>query len=89
MSSSTVGERLRWARKKADWNVRDLAQRAGLAPSSITDIELGTRIPRTDTVDRLATALRVERCWLAYGDGKAPEGWAQPEEEATVGDTTS
>lgn len=77
MSSSTIGERLKWAREKASWTVRELAQRAGIAPSSITDVELDSRTPRTDTVERLATALKVERCWLAYGDGKAPKGWGE------------
>ena len=91
MRSSTVGQRLKWARERAGWTVRDLAQRAGLASSSITDIELDTRTPKTDTVERLAVALKVERCWLAYGDGKAPEGWQSEErssatEEAHIDD---
>lgn len=83
MSSSTIGDRLKWAREKAGWTVRELAQRAGIAASSVTDMELGSRTPRTDTVERLAAALKVERCWLAYGDGRAPEGWAT---QATMDD---
>lgn len=47
----------------------------GTAGAKQVDQRIDTRVPRTDTVDRLATTLRVERCWLAYGDGKAPEGW--------------
>lgn len=83
MRSTSVGQRLKWAREQAGWTVRELAQRAGLASSSVTDVELGNRTPKTDTVERLAMALKVEPCWLAYGDGRAPEGWRKEVNEET------
>lgn len=49
----------------------------------MTDVELGNRTPKTDTVERLAMALKVEPCWLAYGDGRAPEGWRKEVNEET------
>ena len=39
---------------------RDLAQKAGVAPKTIVDLELGRQEPRLRTIRRLAEALGVE-----------------------------
>lgn len=70
-----LGARLKWARSRAEMTVRDLADVAGVAFSAISEIEKGGRIPRADTLERLAVALKVPACWLVFGDGVAPEGW--------------
>jgi len=70
-----IGERLKWARARSGLTVRALADLAGVSFSAVTEIELNKRRPRTDTVERLAVALKVAPCWLSYGDGSAPAGW--------------
>lgn len=46
---------------------RKLAVAAGLSETSAHAIEAGGRIPTLDTAERLALALGVPACWLAYG----------------------
>lgn len=73
--SSQAGVRLKWARAQAGLTIRDLAKKASVPNSAITEIELGNRIPRANTLEKLANALGVAPCWLVFGDGPAPEGW--------------
>lgn len=70
-----LGARLKWARAQAQITVRDLAKVAGIAFSAVSEIEKGERVPRADTLERLAVALNVPACWLVFGDGPAPDGW--------------
>ena len=70
-----IGKRLKWARTHGEMTIRDVARLAGIASSAVTEIEQGTRIPRADTLERLAAALKVPGCWLVFGDGPAPAGW--------------
>lgn len=72
-----IGARLKWARARADMTIRDVARLANVASSAVTEIEQGTRIPRADTLERLAAAVKVPGCWLVFGDGPAPKGWTQ------------
>lgn len=60
-------ERLRRRRKSAALTAGGLAAAAGLGRNSLYGLELGERIPRVDTVELLADALRVSPCWLAFG----------------------
>jgi transcriptional regulator with XRE-family HTH domain len=65
------------ARERAQLTVRALAEAAKVSTTTIVDTEHGRRIPGADTLERLAVALHVQPCWLAYGDeDKAPE-WVQ------------
>ena len=59
--------------------------RAGVGASTVNVIEKGNKQPRGDTVEKLARALGVSRCWLAYGDGQPPD-WteAQSAEQAST-----
>jgi transcriptional regulator with XRE-family HTH domain len=70
-----IGSRLKWARARAEMTIRDVARLANVASSAVTEIEQGTRIPRADTLERLAAAVKVPGCWLVFGDGPAPKGW--------------
>lgn len=81
--SSLVGERLKWARAKANLTIRELGHMASIPNSSITEIEMGDRIPRANTLEKLANALKISPCWLTYGEGIAPEGWEQKKEIPT------
>src|SRR5258708_5243054 len=63
--------RLQKTRKERGLSRRQLAEIAEVAASSISYIENGNpgaRAPGIDTVERLAAALGVSACWLAYGD---------------------
>jgi transcriptional regulator with XRE-family HTH domain len=58
-------ERLRTARETLrKWSQSELANRAGLPPSSIAHFETGARKPSFDTLKRLATALEVTTDYL-------------------------
>lgn len=77
MSTSEIGKRLFWAREQANLTVRALGKMANVSPSTVTEIENSHHVPRADMIEKLAAALKVERCWLAYGDGKPPKGWRE------------
>ena len=74
--ASGIAARLKLARSHAELTIRALASAAGVASSAITDTEIGNRIPRADTIEKIARALGVSACWLAYGEGTAPS-WAE------------
>jgi transcriptional regulator with XRE-family HTH domain len=63
--SEIFRERLRTAREKLrDWSQSQLADRAGMPPSSIAHFETGSRKPSFDTLRRLANALEVTTDYL-------------------------
>ena len=62
--SEIFQQRLRAARGTREWSQSDLAQRAGLPPSSIAHFETGSRKPSFDTLRRLANALEVTTDYL-------------------------
>lgn len=51
---------LRELRPAGALSQRDLAARAGVAPKTVVDLELGRQEPRLRTIRRLAAALGVE-----------------------------
>lgn len=57
-------ERLRAARDMRSWSQGELAQKAGMPPSSIAHFETGSRKPSFDTLRRLANALEVTTDYL-------------------------
>lgn len=52
--------------------MRDLAAKSAQPLSTITGIEGGYRMPRIDTLKKIAHALGVPAGWLASGDGIQP-----------------
>ena len=64
----TLGERLKWCRKRFGWTQEDLAQEAMVGIATIRRIEQHVDEPRLDTVRRLAGTLRVRPGWLAFGE---------------------
>ena len=73
LGALSVGIRLKLARDMRGLTMTEVADEAGMAASTVNVIEKGQKQPRGDTVERLARALGVPRCWLAYGDGQAPD----------------
>lgn len=69
LGSPGVGERLRAAREQAGVSRRQLGEAAQSSGTSILNIEDGRVVPRVDMVERLALALGVAPCWLAFGGG--------------------
>lgn len=77
MRTTGIHQRLFQARERAQLTVRALAEAAKVSTTTIVDTEHGRRVPGADTLERLAVALHIEPCWLAYGDpDKAPD-WLQ------------
>jgi transcriptional regulator with XRE-family HTH domain len=68
MVIESIGARIARLRRRAGIKQLELAQRAGLNPSSLNQIEKGKRIPKTSTVDALAKELDVSRDLILDGD---------------------
>lgn len=62
--SEIFQERLKAARDLRGWSQNDLADRAGMPPSSIAHFEAGSRKPSFDTLRRLTNALEVTTDYL-------------------------
>ena len=56
---SSVGERIRYYRKRAQMTQKQLAEACGITEPAIRNYELGNRIPGYDTLDDIAAALQI------------------------------
>lgn len=73
--------RLRWLREKAGINRHTLCLLSGLGSPMIAFLEGGGR-PKISTVERLASALSVPACYLAFGErGERPFSFRIPRSE--------
>lgn len=59
--------RLRRARRAAELTGLALSQAVGMSRNTASQLEARGRIPRVDTVEKLANILKVSPCFLAYG----------------------
>lgn len=64
----TVGERIKAARIAAGFTQAQLAKRLGIAYQNIGQWESGKRVPGLDSIFKIATALHVHPCKLAFGN---------------------
>jgi transcriptional regulator with XRE-family HTH domain len=75
---SPLGERfganLSRARRRAGFSQRELADLVGRTPGHLIALERGQRLPRIDTVLRLAAATEVSTCVL-LGEMEWRPGW--------------
>lgn len=71
---SKLPERLRKIRKGARYSGSALSTEAELARNAVRDLERAARVPRVDTLERVAAALAVSPAWLAFGEGD-PQPW--------------
>jgi transcriptional regulator with XRE-family HTH domain len=55
-----IGEEIRRRRQEKGWTGVQLAEKAGMAPSAISQIETGRRSPHSASVIKLAAALECE-----------------------------
>ncbi len=56
----SVGARIRAARAERGLGLRELARRIGRAPSYLSDIELGRRVPTEDVIGAVASELGLD-----------------------------
>lgn len=68
------GENLARARKAAELSQEEASYRAGVHRTEISQLERGLRMPRVDTVAKLAGALRVDPGELFEGIAWEPGG---------------
>ncbi len=59
MKDNNVGERIQYYRKNLGYSVKDLAQRANITSSMLSQIERGMANPSINTLRTIATALNV------------------------------
>jgi transcriptional regulator with XRE-family HTH domain len=72
MIETSLGQRLRELRDKADLSLRELAKRSGISSPFLSDIELGRRFPSEEILGKLAAALNVPAEDLKKYDNRAP-----------------
>jgi transcriptional regulator with XRE-family HTH domain len=86
-----LGENLAQARKRADLSQEELGVMASLYRTEISLLERGTRLPRIDTVIKVAGALDTRLDELVEGIGWSPGsttyGSFKPPERPTDGDS--
>jgi transcriptional regulator with XRE-family HTH domain len=72
-NTTTLGHRLRTARRARGLSIAALAEAAAIAPETVADIEHGrVQRPRPATLGALAQALAVTATWLQDGDRAEP-----------------
>lgn len=65
---TTVGARMKWARKQLNLTGEELAKRTGVRQSAISKLEVGgSAYPAAEFVFPLADALQVSARWLLTG----------------------
>jgi len=62
------GEQIRALREERGYTLQDLAKRAGLSLSYLSEIERGSKRPSLKTIEKLAAALNVSKTQLIKGD---------------------
>lgn len=62
------GDQIRSLREERGYTLQDLARRASLSLSYLSEIERGSKRPSLKTIDKLASALNVAKTQLIEGD---------------------
>jgi transcriptional regulator with XRE-family HTH domain len=77
-----MSRRFNQARLHADLTLAELEKKSGCAMSMLSGIATGDRMPRIDSVAKIARALGASAGWLAYGDGPRPEWLTEADSQA-------
>jgi transcriptional regulator with XRE-family HTH domain len=56
----STGRRVKLERARHGWSQRELADRAGIMRLTIMDVELDRRLPKVQTIYKLASALDID-----------------------------
>ncbi len=67
-TEAVLAERVRAARQEADWTLQELAQRCGVAVSTIQKIEAGQMVPSLSVLSKVANGLRRRVSFLIGED---------------------
>jgi transcriptional regulator with XRE-family HTH domain len=86
LRSEGIADRLKQTRERAGLSKKALAEQAEISRGMVLYIEEGSTVPSVATAERLANALGVSPCWLAYGEG--PEVLPKPVRRRTVRNTS-
>jgi transcriptional regulator with XRE-family HTH domain len=81
LASAGIAGRLKRVRKDLGLSQRRVSELAELSPSAAQMVEEGGRFPHIDTIEKLAHALRVSKCWFAFGEDPMSEEyrwWIDP-----------
>lgn len=72
-ASIDAGQRLHALREERGWSLRELAQKSGLSPNALSQIERGNVSPTVSTLNRLAAALDIPiTTFFEVGVGREP-----------------
>lgn len=83
----SLARRLRASRAQAGLVLAELGNSAGVVHTTVRGIELGMQRPGIDTVERIASALGVSPCWLAFGpEGHIPLRQKRPQDREVSDD---
>lgn len=86
--AARFGDNLRRHRKRADLSQEETAVMASLHRTAVGMIERGLRLPRADTVVKLAAVLEIEPGELfegiAWESGSIRYGKFKPDQDATL-----
>ncbi len=70
MCAMRVGERLHESRKARGYTLQELAEKAGLSPSYLSEIEKGSKKPSLKSLERISHALGISPGELSRGEDK-------------------
>ena len=83
--ASTLGARIRKARKESGKTQAELASRAGIAKDTLSRYERGGMVPSAEMIIGLASALGVPATWLLVGSEEYREQWPEHSAEDSTG----
>jgi transcriptional regulator with XRE-family HTH domain len=70
--SATFGETIRTYREEAGLSLRELARKVSVSAPFMSDVELGRRFPKEETLQVIATVLKIDPAELSKFDHREP-----------------
>jgi|SRR5581483_10903101 len=70
--NANLGETIRTYREEAGLSLRELARRVNVSAPFMSDVELGRRFPKEETLMEIATVLKVDSEELSKFDHREP-----------------
>ncbi len=88
-NQTTIGERVRDARKSLQLRQADLAERIGIAGSHLSDIERGALIPTIPTLQKIGEALNRPLEYFFSDNGQSPRALGTVIFRVSIGDLSA